>query len=225
MDRPNYHSFSIKKLNTPEFRHIWLLLYWIIFGLVFWPMERILPMHFHNVHCMLDDIIPFCEYFIIPYYFWFVFLIGMMIYGFFFDISAFKNYMKFTIITYTITLVIYAVYPTSQALRPTEFARNNIFTEIVKFMYGFDTNTNVCPSIHVLGSLAVYFSARKSRVFSSIKWRIIFLFFTILIIISTVFLKQHSVIDILMAIVISIFAYPFVYKRKKLDNLKEKSLL
>ena len=220
--RPDYLQFRFSKLNTPEFEHIKLLLYWLIFGAIFWSMEIFLPMHFHNVYCSLDDKIPFCEYFVVPYYFWFVYLIGMMVYGFFFDVPAFKNYMYFTILTYTATLVIYAIYPTEQNLRPDALPRDNVFTNVVKFLYGFDTNTNVCPSIHVLGSMAVYFAARKSKAFGALWCRIVFLIATIIISVSTVFLKQHSVIDIAVAVIIGLIAYPFVYKKdSSVETIKE----
>lgn len=48
-------------------------------------------------------------------------------------------------------MLIYLVFPTCQDLRPTQFARDNILTRFVAWFYNFDTNTNVCPSIHVLG--------------------------------------------------------------------------
>ena len=199
-----------------------ILFFWPVFGLFFWCMELFGTKTYHNVHCFLDDKIPFCEYFVIPYYFWFIFLIGMIVYGFFWDETALKNYMKFTMITYTVTLLVYAVYPTAQNLRPTEFENSNCFTEIVKFAYTVDTNTNVCPSIHVLGSMAVYFAARKSRAFGKKAWRIAFFMTAVLITLSTLFVKQHSVLDVVFAIVLGMAVYPFVYnKDKNLQNAKQ----
>ncbi len=221
----DYRKFSIKKINTPEFEHVKLLLFWPLFGLAFLLLERVFITDYHAVECAMDYRIPFCEFFIIPYYFWFVFLIGIQAYAFFFDIPAFKKYMKYTIITYTITILIYIVYPTSQELRPTEFARDNIFTDIVGFLYGFDTNTNVCPSLHVIGSMAVYFTARQSKMFSDFKWRVAFCVSAVLISVSTVFLKQHSVLDIVFALVVCAAAYPFVFvkKEKKISKTAEKN--
>lgn len=211
MQMYDYRNFRLSKLNTPEFEHVKLLLFWPLFGIVFALLEKATNVTYNPVYCALDDKIPFCEYFVIPYYFWFIFLVGIQVYSFFFDIPAFKNYMKYTIITYAITLVIYIIYPTSQELRPLTFERQNIFTYIVSLLYGYDTNTNVCPSIHVIGSMAVYFSARKSKLFSSPVWRVAFCITAIIISISTVFLKQHSVLDIFYAMIVCIVSYPFVY--------------
>ena len=216
---PNYREFKLSKLNTPEFSHIKLLIYWPLYGIAFLILERFLNVEYNPVYCQLDDWIPFCEYFVIPYYFWFIFLIGIQVYGFFFDVKAFKDYMYYTILTYTLTVVIYIIYPTSQQLRPTEFARDNVFTDIVSFLYGFDTNTNVCPSLHVIGSFAVYFAARKSKAFSGPGWRIAFFVMTVLISISTVFLKQHSVLDIFWAIILCAVCYPVVFEREKIRTM------
>lgn len=219
----DYKSFRLNKLNTPEFEHMKLLLFWPFFGLAFLLLERFLDLDFHAVSCSIDYKIPFAEYFVIPYLFWFVFLIGMLVYSFFYDIPTFKKYMNFIICTYTITLIIYIIYPTKQELRPEVFERNNIFTHIVAFLYGFDTNTNVCPSMHVLGSFAVYFAARGSEKFSSFAWRAVFLVCAVLISISTVFLKQHSVVDIVTALVLCAAVYPFVFGKVKIGKKQEKT--
>lgn len=205
--------------KIPE--RIRLLFFWPVFGVVFYYMELVGAEKYHTVHCFLDDMIPFCEYFIIPYYFWFVFLIGMIVYGFFWDLPALKNYMKFTAITYAVTLFIYAVYPTAQNLRPQAFEHNNFFTNIVNFAYSVDTNTNVCPSIHVLGSMAVYFAASRSKVFGTRRWKMIFFAVAVLISLSTLFVKQHSAVDIVTALILGAIAYPVVYQNKREEKYKE----
>ncbi len=211
----------IKEVLNKIPRKVRVLFFWPVFGVLFWYLEEFGKGRFHEVYCSWDDKIPFCEYFIIPYYFWFLFLIGMIVYGFFWDDDAFKNYMKFTVLSYCSTIIIYLIYPTVQNLRTEEFVRDNIFIDMVKHTYIKDTNTNVCPSIHVLGTMAVYFAARKSKLFGSIIWRIAFFAVSVLIIVSTVFVKQHSVIDIFSALLLGIILYPVVYPHKKTEG-KEK---
>ena len=213
----------VKELFKKIPERIRLLLFWPVFGAVFWSMEIVGAGKYHTVHCFLDDKIPFCEYFVVPYYFWFIFLIGMIVYGFFWDEAALRNYMKFTAITYAVTLFVYAVYPTAQNLRPETFQKNNPFTQIVKFIYRVDTNTNVCPSIHVLGSMAVYFAARESKLFGGRAWRAAFFVTAVLITVSTLFIKQHSVLDIVFAILLGALAYPFVYNDKQKPVEKEEN--
>jgi membrane-associated phospholipid phosphatase len=218
----DYRKLRWNNLNSEQFRHLKLLLFWPIFGILFLLMERggILH-HYHLMHCALDDMIPFCEYFLIPYMFWFVFVVGMLLYTLLFDKDTFKKYMYFIMITYSVTLVIYFFFPSAQHLRPAVFPRNNIFTQFLTYFYAFDTDTNVCPSIHVIGSLAVMFAAWHSDRFKSTGWRIAFALAAILISISTVFIKQHSVLDLLAALPLCFGAYAVVYSGL-VDKIVEK---
>ena len=98
----DYRKFRFSKLNTPQFSHLKLLLYWPLYGLAFFFVERVSTDRAWRVmHCALDDLIPFCEYFVIPYMLWFVYLIGMLLYTLLCDIPAFKRLMWFIIFTYT----------------------------------------------------------------------------------------------------------------------------
>lgn len=207
----DYRKLRPSNITSPEFRHLLLLLYWPIYGLTFLILERGLTLNYHPVEAALDAKIPFCEYFVPAYYFWFVFLIGMHFYTAFFDVPAFKKLMYFIMITYTITSVIYIIYPTKQELRPTEFAGDNIFVTVINGLYNFDTNTNVCPSLHVIGSFAVLFTSWHCERFKTFWWQLGFISATVLICLSTVFLKQHSVIDIWTALAVCALAYPFAY--------------
>ncbi len=211
----DYRNFRFEKLNTPEFSHLKLLLFWPIYGFMFLFVERIYKVEtYHSMHCFLDDKIPFCEFFLIPYLFWFVFLIGIHLYTLLYDVEAFKKLMKYIIITYSFTILIYLVFPTCQELRPLSFERSNIFTKFIEGFYEFDTNTNVCPSIHVIGSLAVMFTAWNTKGLDSPKWKSAFAVTAVLICVSTVFMKQHSVLDVLAALPICFIAYPVCFGEK-----------
>lgn len=209
-----YRGLRWSNLRSPRYRHLFWLLYWPVYGLMFLLLERVFPLNFHPIACALDDYIPFCEYFVIPYYFWFVLLIGMVAYTLLFNIPAFRRMMQFIVITYTVTVVIYLVYPSMQELRPETFPRDNIFTRIVAGLYAFDTNTNVCPSLHVLGSVAACLGGLECRRFSSLGWRIALVVSATVVSFSTVFLKQHSIIDVIVALALSVLAYLVVYARR-----------
>ena len=215
----DYRRFRLNKLNTAEFSHLKLLIFWPVFGLLFMFVERFYKVDgYFPIHCGLDDIIPFNELFLIPYLFWFVYLVGMVLYTLLYDIKSFRKMMKFIIITYTTAIIIYFIFPNCQELRPIEFERDNIFTRFIAGFYEFDTNTNVFPSIHVIGSLAVMFTALHCKRFKSVWLKTAFVIVAFLICISTVFLKQHSVLDILGALPICIAAYFICFKEKKIKN-------
>ena len=111
-------------------------------------------------------------------------------------------------------MLVYVIFPNCQELRPDLFERDNVFTRFISAFYKFDTNTNVCPSLHVIGSFAVLFCAWHSKLFSTPKWRAAFLSAAIIISLSTVFLKQHSILDVLAAIPICALGYIVVYRDK-----------
>ena len=214
-DMIDYRAFRFHKLNTPEFAHLKYLAYWIVFGVFFLMVERLwIRESYYSVHCPLDDMIPFCEYFVIPYLFWFVFLIGIHIYTLLYDVESFKKLMRFIIISYSAAMLVYIVFPNCQELRPLVFERDNIFTHFLEGFYQFDTNTNVCPSIHVIGSVAVMLCAWHSKYFKTTGWKAAFGITALLISVSTVFLKQHSVLDIAAAVPICFIAYWIVYKKE-----------
>lgn len=210
-----YRDFRLNRLGEPKYRHILMLLYWPLFTLVFQLLERRQGVEWIAVSCRLDDMIPFCEYFIIPYYFWFVYLVWMLAYTFFLDVPSFKKYMWFIIVSYSITCLIYLVLPTEQNLRPDLTDRTNIFEDLVYQLHTtIDNNKDVCPSLHVTGSFAVLFTAWNSDRYRSAFWRCVFIGITLLISLSTVFLKQHSVIDIVAAVILCFAIYPFIFCRQ-----------
>lgn len=211
----DYRNFRLSKLNTDEFRHVKLLLFWPLFGIMFSFVERFYHVgSYYVMHCAFDDAIPFCEWFLIPYLFWFVYLIGTLVYTFFFDVPAFKRMMRFIICTYTITMVIYLLFPTCQNLRPEVFPRNNALTRFIGWFYTFDTNTNVCPSLHVIGSAAALFALRDGpRLRKRAWWQAASVLLALCISLSTVFMKQHSILDVLCALPVCALGWWLCYGR------------
>ena len=140
-------------------------------------------------------------------------LIGALAYTFFQDVPAFRRMMRFVIVTYTAATVVYFIYPTQQLLRPEAFAHDNALTRAVAWFYTFDTNTNVCPSLHVIGSMAAFFAFWYAPIFSKRGWRIASTVAAFFISISTVFMKQHSILDVAAAIPLCAIGYYFAYVR------------
>ena len=212
----DYRKLRLHNLTSTEYRHLLMLVFWPIFGILFTYVEKHYPVEYYTpVHSVIDDFIPFFEWFVIPYLFWFVYLAGMVIYTALYDLSAFRKMMLFVIITYTLTIIIYLIWPNCQELRPTAFERDNIFTGFLYYFYQFDTNTNVCPSLHVVGSVAVWCTSLDMKQFKSVPWKLFFGITAFLICIATLFLKQHSVIDVIVAIPVCLIAYYFSFVKNK----------
>ena len=215
LEKIDYRQLRAHNLFSPAFRHLLYLLYWPVFGLLFFFVERVWTNRaYMPIHCFLDDRIPFCEYFLIPYLFWFIYLVGMLLYTLLRDRGAFVQMMRFIALTYSVAIVIYLLFPTEQNLRPDAFVRSNLFTAFIGHFYQFDTNTNVCPSIHVIGSVAALLTAWSMPRFSAPRWRVGFAVACALICASTVFLKQHSVLDVLAALPVCVLGWAVVFRKK-----------
>lgn len=210
--------FKDGKLNIKDYRHALWLLYWPVFGILFWYAEKFYPANFQPVYCKLDDLIPFNEFFYIPYVYWFVYLIGTIAYTFFFDVDNFKRMMKFVILTYSAALIIYFLFPTCQELRPVSFPRDNFLTRLVAAFYNFDTNTNVCPSLHVVGTLAALSARLHTPRYKAVGWRAFNVISAMLICFSTVFMKQHSIIDLFAALPWCVLAYILSFRNNKVKQ-------
>lgn len=197
----------------PEIRRNLLLAsFWLVFGACFYALEWLVPgRQYHVMYHPIDDRIPFCELFLIPYLFWFLFMVGAYVYTFFAEPEAFRRMMLFTILTYGGGLLMFALYPTCQNLRPEVFARDNVLTRLMAWFYTCDTSTNVCPSLHVCGSLAAAFGLVDTRRFSAPGRKTVILAIALTICVSTVFVKQHSIIDTVCGFLFSGYAWLMVY--------------
>ena len=127
-------------------KHIWIIpVYTVLYMISFMFVEQS-EVETHLIHSLVDDRIPFCEYFIIPYVIWYFFLIGSVLYFTFFNRSN-KEYYQFlgTLgVGMTIFLIISYVYPNGQNLRP-ELTGDSVFIQAVQFLYRIDTPTNIFP--------------------------------------------------------------------------------
>lgn len=169
---------------------IYALLYLITFNYL--ENRTVFSYQYHVIDTVFDSYIPFCEYFIVPYLLWFPYMI-MTIWYFIFKNNNKKEYYQLIfnlMMGMTIFLIVSYVYPNVLHLRPHEFPRDNIFTDLVKFIYRTDTPTNVLPSIHVFNSLAIHMSLSNCQSLKDRKGvRIGSLTLTILIIMSTMFFE------------------------------------
>ena len=190
----------------------WIVLYMAFYMLGFFILEHAGHRHYHVIHSVIDDMIPFCEYFIIPYLLWFVFIAAGICWFVFFCRSKTEYYKLVSVLSIgmTIFLIVSCIYPNCQDLRPVQFAHDNIFTRMVANLYRTDTPTNILPSIHVFNSIAVAYAINSSaqlRKYRAV--RVSCNLLAALIILSTMFLKQHSVVDVSMGILMSVAVQMF----------------
>ena len=180
--------------------------------ILFFLTERLIPAEkCYSVHIALDDWIPFCEVFWIPYVFWYALIVISLGYFLLRNIDSFKRLQTYIIITQAVALVVYVVFPTRQDLRPEVFPRDNFLTQCVKFLYRIDTNTGVCPSLHVAISLGIASVWTKEKGVC-LWWKAFVVVSVALICLSTMFIKQHSAVDFFAALPLCLLAEGFVYR-------------
>lgn len=196
-----------------KYRHALVLLYGFFYMPWFMWLESRANLPYHVIHVRLDDMIPFVEYFIVPYLLWFAYVAAVFVYLFFRNRRDFYQYCIFLCAGMTLFLIISTVYPNGHLLRPNTFPRNNIFTFAVQLLYQADTATNIFPSLHVFNSIAAHRAMANDAVLG--KNRLIrsasFILMTS-IILATVFLKQHSVLDVIAGILLGVVMDQLVYR-------------
>ncbi len=195
--------------------HLLYLLGWVGYFILYFLTESMIPYEkCYPVHCTLDDVIPFCEFFVIPYVGWYLLIIISLIYFALYNPDNFKNMNKYIIITQVLATIVYIVFPNRQDLRPEVFARDNIFTDIMGVLYRLDTCTGVCPSLHVAISIGIASTWLREK--SASRGRKTFIVvFCALVCISVAFVKQHSVVDIFAAFPVCFIAEYITFIRPK----------
>lgn len=200
-------------------KKIWWRLLFASYALVYLPwfffLESKITMDCPNLHIIngpLDDMIPFCEVFIIPYFLWFAYIVAscviMVLKA---DNQEFIRFALSLIIGMSLCMVICMVYPNGLTLRP-DTLPDNAFGRLVAGLYATDTPTNVFPSIHVYNSIAVHTALSKCKALKNHKGLLTgSLILCILICMSTVFLKQHSLYDVGGAFVLMGVIYYVLY--------------
>lgn len=207
-----WDKMSFKQLIA-KYRHGVILVYFFFYMIWFTYLEHSVT-RFTPVYSKLDKYIPFMEIFVIPYFIWFAYIFVTVAYFFLTSKRDFYKCCAYLFIGMTICLTIYTIWPNGHYLRVNldSLGRDNIFIRIVRMLYKVDTATNVCPSIHVYNSIGAMIAIRKSDRLRNKKWLQISAFIlTVLICMSTVFLKQHSIIDVFGGIILSIIMYVIVY--------------
>ena len=203
-----------------KYRHaLPLLLYGIVYMQWFAYLEKTVTSQYRLNHFRPDDLIPFCEVFVIPYLMWFAYVAVVIVYFFFRDKDDYFRACTFLFTGMTVFLVISTLFPNGHDLRPVVMPRDNICTRLVSSLYRADTPTNLWPSIHVYNSLGCHFAVMKSARLEKKKGiRVCSFVLCVSIILSTMFIKQHSVFDVTTAFIMAAVMYGIVYRSDVLLN-------
>lgn len=207
-------------------RYIWVsIIYFIVYLPWYFGIQLRNPAHFHDMHIALDQMIPFVPIFIYAYMYWFLFVGFTIIFIFLYDRDEFLKCCFFLYGGMTISLIIFTIYPTTFNYRPDVINGTLVERFFIQFVYTMDKPTNVFPSIHVFNSIGCAIILMKSKAFQYKKLvGTISITSALLITLSTMFVKQHSIMDALLAGIIAIILYYVVYVKfdRFLKNHPEK---
>ncbi|EGD46455.1 phosphoesterase PA-phosphatase related protein [Ruminiclostridium papyrosolvens DSM 2782] len=166
----------------------------------------------HDVTTFLDSLIPFNEWFIIPYVFWYLYIFGILLVLAYCNEKIYYKLLFSILIGMFVCFAIYYIYPTTVP-RP-EVVPDNLLKKAVLIIYGKDRPVNCFPSIHMLDTiLLTMFTLKYGK---GLLMRFSSVAMCILIYMSTWFTKQHSVLDavastVLGTILFLIFENQYVY--------------
>lgn len=201
---------AFKKIFHKKYSHLLSLFGFLILLAWFEYLEKtIVPKYI--MHSEYDAYIPFIKEFVIPYYIWYFYIAICFLYLGLTSKKEFYRFYLYIALGMSLSYVIYMIFPNAQYLRP-KITQNDIFSIMIKRMYAIDTPTNVCPSIHVIDAIGVYIAFANSHKLKGKHFvKALSLFTTILICISTLFIKQHSIVDVTAGVIFSIVLYLAVY--------------
>lgn len=158
----------------------------------------------YNLVTDLDRSTPFLKMFVLPYSVWIFYIYVCLVYFFFKDAKVYYRSLATYVICALVCYMIYLVYQTTVP-RPI-VTGDDIFSQLMRYVYNRDQPFNCFPSIHVFSSYLVMKALYKSSFKNTWNQMLIYGMST-LIIVSTLFVKQHVIMDVVAGILLAEFVY------------------
>lgn len=154
----------------------------------------------HSLVISLDKAIPVVKWFVLPYVAWVGYITITLVYFCFKDSAhAFKAILVFDL-GLLVCFLFYYFYQTEGPIRP-EILGHDLLSQILKYVYQIDHPYNSFPSIHVMSSYLMIRAIRCSSWKNRVNQWIIGCSSTC-IILATLFIKQHAIMDVIAAILL-----------------------
>ncbi|MDU5105599.1 phosphatase PAP2 family protein [Clostridium sp.] len=195
----NFIKNIIFKYNINEIK--WLDLAWFIILPIIninYVIAGALAKSGKDLSLTLDKEIPYVSAFIFPYIYWYAFVFLGLVFILSKDRKRYLRSLMVIYISMCICYLFYYFYPV-EISRPI-ISNNTLPNRLVNLIYEADRPFNCFPSIHVLNT---YIIIRFTRIKDNKSWFIYTSIIGILIILSTLFIKQHFILDGVAAIIIA----------------------
>lgn len=209
-------------MNTRSLRsrlkpHLWFQAYWGVYLVWFFWLDLTITDPKYIIHSPIDDFIPFNEWFVFPYCSWFLLLAAVTALLWWNDTESYDKLCLMMFSGMTFCLILYMVLPNGLDIRPTAEAvgRDNIAMQIMQFLWKADASVNVCPSIHCQSSGCMALAFSQSRLAKGRPGlKVLAWVWAALICASTVFTKQHSILDVVCGLALVAVWVPVLYTKK-----------
>lgn len=168
--------------------------------------------NYHLIGSALDQKIPFVVEFILIYSIWYPLVIFTMFLLFKYNPAKYKKTKIVVLTSLVIAYLCFFLYPT-RVVRPEVSTFNDLFTFIAYVSFKADNPVNCFPSAHCLLSFdMIYALFKENSINKYLRVSLIILF--LLIIASTLLVKQHVIADVIGAFIISIIT-TFIFPKLK----------
>ena len=188
---------------------------------------KLFEIDFHTINSPIDGMIPFVPQMIFFYSIWYPFIFLILYYIYKKDYNVFRNGIIIGTIAYLITDIIFVVYPTIMVRPEVVYEELDFLTALLmKITYlGDNPAVNCFPSIHCLYCFHIMF---MFTLLKGTTWRqkAFVYIMGLLIIASTVMVKQHYFYDIIGSLVLAILTNGIGYLLIRIKNnvkLEEKT--
>ena len=98
--------------------HLWYQLYWVVYLIWFFWLDLTVTAPKYILHSPLDDLIPFNEWFVIPYCSWFLLLAGVTAALWWYDTASYDKLCLTMFSGMTFCLIVYMILPNGLECAP-----------------------------------------------------------------------------------------------------------
>ena len=206
--------FMKKLFNKIELKPLLIATGLIAFQSIIFFGVKLFQNNFNTIGNHIDELIPFNYLAIIPYYIWYFMIFYIPYYLYQKDKDMLSKYLLSYIVCVLVADLIFLVYP-SMVVRP-EIEVKGVLSFLTKVIYWVDNPPINCfPSMHCAVSMLFILTVCNSKNISN-RFKVITTIISILIMISTLVIKQHVFIDLVSGDIIMTLIYITFSKNKKL---------
>lgn len=187
----------LKNIDWKKYTPLLLMLVFPVLGWMYAAVNNVENQEVYKLITKVDEAVPYVKHFILPYSVWIFYIYVCLLYFFKKDINVYYRSLMTYVVCALLCYLIYSVFQTTVP-RPT-VTGNDIFSDLMRFTYNKDQPFNCFPSIHCFSSYMVMRAIWTSSFRN--KWNVLLITgMSSLIIVSTLFVKQHVIMDIVGAV-------------------------